>query len=117
MINQDMISNVYSEKESKTDKTFLGKPVYSRVIINGAVKANTETAIKVTDANMDVLVSIQGIGETADGKRIPLNFNNVEYDIYKSFLYYVFVDKLVRYKTKFDTTAAIVILEYTKTTD
>lgn len=118
MINNDMIENdVYSTEEVKTNKIWInGKPVYRICYKTNAITKNVEASISVP-ANIEDVVLLDGFGITNTNYYIGLNFNNVEFDQYKSFAYYVKEANVIRTKAKFDRVYTLIIFEYTKTTD
>ena len=78
MINKDMMQDVYSTKEVKTNKVWIdGKPIYRKVIANN-VSCGPSTTISLSNIGIDTLLfnSINNKDIETNLKRV-YNWNEV----------------------------------------
>lgn len=108
MINKDMMQDVYSTEEVKTNKVWIdGKPIYrkvSNVLISN--KSNWTSLINIP--NLDKLTNVYGFCK------------NVTVPRYESPNYYVqflFENDYLKYMANGTSGSASIVTEYTKTTD
>lgn len=118
MINKDMIQDVYSTKEVKTNKVWIdGKPIYRKVIKDINVTSNMSETISTGLSNVNV-INIYGEYHMTDYgivQTIPYVSSNKEYVIE---IISMNNGANIRYRTASTFNGkSNIVLEYTKTTD
>lgn len=116
MINNDMIEkDVYSLEETKTNKIWVNKPVYRKIIKGTDFTENKDIAIPLNIANLETVISIEGFFLDTSNRQIPINLYNSGSPKYNTigFIW----NKSIYYKCLVNFKAVTFIIEYTKTTD
>ena len=110
--------DIYDENETKTNKIWIGKPIYRKVIDFGALPNNTSKLVNHNINNLGVVVLMTGYCYTSDSTYYPLPLQykgsdssyNVELSVNNTSV------GMISSKDR-SHLSAYVILEYTKTTD
>ena len=64
MINKDMMQEVYSTEEVKTNKVWIdGKPIYRKVIANN-VSCGPSTTISLSSIGIDTLIEVKSFAKS-----------------------------------------------------
>lgn len=107
-------ADVYSTTETVVG-TYMGKPLYRKVVDCGALPNNTTKEILHNIANINIITKTSGTSWMNDGITIPLPTASLTYPVV------IYSDKSKIYITtitdKSTSTNSNVTLEYTKTTD
>ncbi|XOB62900.1 hypothetical protein ACMC56_03600 [Campylobacterota bacterium DY0563] len=117
--NSVSLKDVYSEEETMTNKVYLGKPVYRKIVtIPSNLKINSSwSTISYLNSpeNLEFLISAVFLGASYSGVNERQNYNykwNNLYMLGKTFAYgHMGAGRVVQYEKR------KVVLEYTKTTD
>lgn len=114
MINKDMMQDVYSTEEIKTNKVWIdGKPIYRKVINIGNVsKSEVQTSVNVS--NLNKVIHISGGGYMSNGNYLEWSFSNI--NGFVSCYFQAANNKLISY-AQYELFNSFAIIEYTKTTD
>lgn len=119
MINKNLITDVYSTNEVKTNKVFKGKPVYRKIIeISNINNTTGDNFISTGITDLETCVSLDGIFNVGVN-RIPINFHNSisGNGSYSFCCFYHYTNKQIDILCKTAINSGHVIIEYTKTTD
>lgn len=110
--------DVYSEEEALTNKTFLGKPVYRKLVNFGALPNASTKDIQHGISNIDFVTDISGIAKKVNGDFLPLPYlwKSSTEDASISVFANATKVTIMTLNDRTDTNA-YVYLEYTKTTD
>lgn len=115
----DTPKDIYSTDEVVTDKVWMGKPVYRKVVDCGALPDTTGKLVAHNISNISFITNIKGIGKQTNGDYLILpylfyqNNSNISISIYANNTNI----GIQTYSDRTDVTETYVILEYTKTTD
>lgn len=117
--NEEAITNIKEQHEYSTEEqivgTFLGKPLYRKVINCGSLPNNTQKIIQHNIENIDFIISCSGYAMTSTGSGLALPSYN---GIINTNLYAT--TQQIGIVTTGDRSSFVksyVVLEYTKTTD
>lgn len=121
MISENLIQDVYSTSEVKTNKILLGKPVYRKCfILNPITSLNTDIffATSLPLSEIDNIWIAGGYYKISVGI-LPVSFHNYSQSNYSIFTYLNTQQSNIRIsiKSACATTGGIIFVEYTKTTD
>ena len=104
--------DVYSLDEVKTYKTWIdGKPIYRKVISAGAIAAQREKRIDISNIPFETIVNVSGFMQSSQFPHIPILFYNNNWNYT-----YVEYNQLV-VGVGWAATNTYLTLEYTKTTN
>lgn len=109
----------YSTSETLTNKVWLGKPVYRKVLSGGPVSANSLLQILTGVNDIDTMLDTRGFGLTSSKDWFELSRahnNNINYQIA-----YYYENAYKRFNIETGSSIGLntvyIIMEYTKTTD
>lgn len=108
-------TNNYSTEEQMIG-TWLGKPLYRKIVEVGTINATTEKSIATNTSNIEVVISLTGMGKLSFGW-VPLNFHNYKQTDSSSYVYINTSNNTIRMQSLFNYIDCYVTIEYTKTTD
>lgn len=115
--------NEYSTNEVKTNKTWLGKPVYRKVYYVSALKNDEITIILHEIADLGDVVTARGIGRSSANQQYPIPFvgndamfSGTTITLRVTATEIVIADKIGG-ATDLTKHSAYIIMEYTKTSD
>lgn len=115
--------NEYSTNEVKTNKTWLGKPVYRKLFKFDSINNNTSTVILHGITDLEYVVTIRGIGRTSSNQQYPIPFvgNDLMFSgttlALRATSTEIVMASEIGGTTDLTQHSAYVIMEYTKTTD
>lgn len=113
----------YSTNEVKTNKTWLGKPVYRKVYYLSSLKNNDITAIQHGIPDLGDVMTIRGIGRSSADQQYPIPFvgNDAMFSGTTFTLRVTLTEIVIANKvggtTDLTQHSAYIIMEYTKTND
>ena len=125
MINKDMMPEVYSTEEVKTNKVWIdGKPIYRKTFSFNNLNISMDSYNWSNDLNLNNISYIT-VDEAhsffiTSSRRYPLNYSQPQYNANTSYALNISSTNVsfTFYKTKsFSVSDIVVTVEYTKTTD
>ena len=118
----DLVEDVYSNNEVKTNKVWIdGKPIYRKVIIATINQNNTDIDLSGTIiSNIDAMISISAILKNKYGNSFPVPYLNPNGNLNEGASIIYMGATGIKFRLgniTVENSPLIVIMEYTKTTD
>ena len=109
--------NEYSTTEKRVG-TFMGKPLYRKIIDFGALPNNTDKSVALGISNLELIITMNGVANKPGGNKMPIP--TVSSTL--SGMIYIYVDAslnlhIVTGEDRSSYTKTYITIEYTKTTD
>lgn len=110
-------NEIYSTSETRIG-TWLGKPLYRKIIDFGALPNNTDKSVALGISNLELIITMNGVANRPGGNKMPIP--TVSSTL--SGMIYIYIDAslnlhIVTGEDRSSYTKTYITIEYTKTTD